>query len=729
MAAHDLEAVPRTKDIELSEHVEFKDMCLTSRVLEGLNDAGFVRPSPVQLRSIPVGRCGLDMIVQAKSGTGKTCVYCVTALENMNLDIKTLQVLVICPTREIAMQGADVMRSIGKKIENLHCHTFIGGLPVQEDRKKLEACRIAIGTPGRIKQLIEEKALITDHIRIFILDEADKLIEDFLDSINWIYSCLPKTKQMIALSATFPESMTKSVKNFMSTPTAIRLNSTDPALLGIRQYYEKLERYPLDQQNFIAKICCLISILEKIAFQQCLIFSNNQSKAEAFAKYLTNKGWPATHISGSLNQDNRISAISQLQKFECRILVTTDLTARGIDAQNVNLVVNLDIPKDHETYLHRIGRAGRFGSYGAAISIVLEGNETSQLLKFSQISQSEINRLPDPIPENLAECSSSINVNKLVSTQILGDETIEMKKILEESEKFTDTVKLLKETNGSEKTVKNSVRSKIKKRARKKMTAADLKNSIEREANVNNNAIDSPSKNKNEREENHDKIEIEQIEMENIHDREESRGDTLTDEKHDKDSTNKEEREVETDDKHRKEQDRESELEQDDDDDDNDDDGGDDDSDDDNNEYSDEQDNAEELAQTLERPFKRPNLCSKIDKSEIETMKEALEKLTVEVPNKRGKLRTKGKRKYHEENYTKNDYYLGSQSDNRHQPTSDYDYYNMPNDCNSQSLRSQSVIADALWDHGLRFSYWMGINYGYHLANYEYLKNQYKIDK
>ncbi|XP_067684072.1 uncharacterized protein [Haliotis asinina] len=418
--AHKINEKTRTGDVLISEEVDFSSLLLSNPVIQGLHNSGFERPSPIQLKAIPLGRCGLDLIVQAKSGTGKTCVFSVIALEAIQVQSSAIQVLVLAPTREIALQIWDVIKNIGSAISALRCHTFIGGLPFSEDKQNLKQCQIAVGTPGRIKQLIETNLMKTESVRLFVLDEADKLLEEsFQEQINWIYSALPDNKQMLALSATYPESLAQHLTRYMRNPTFMRLNISDPALLGIRQYYKSVPYSPMANLAFEAKAKAVIEILSGVSFQQCLIFSNLQTRAQNLCDELQRQGWPTACIAGSHDQKDRIEAMAKLKTYKCRVLISTDLTARGIDADKVNLVINLDVPRDHETYLHRIGRAGRFGSYGVAVTLVSEGQEQLGLTAVERKCNTHINTLPDPLPVDLLRATIPINLDDMVSTEQL----------------------------------------------------------------------------------------------------------------------------------------------------------------------------------------------------------------------------------------------------------------------------------------------------------------------
>uniref|UniRef100_A0A673G3U7 Probable ATP-dependent RNA helicase DDX20 n=1 Tax=Sinocyclocheilus rhinocerous TaxID=307959 RepID=A0A673G3U7_9TELE len=407
-AAHELQTRTRTEDVLTNGGVEFSSLLLSKPVLEGLSASGFQRPSPIQLKAIPLGRCGLDLIVQAKSGTGKTCVFTTIALDSLILENTTTQVLVLAPTREIAVQIHAVVMAIGSAMEGLECHVFIGGRPISQDKFHLKKCHIAIGSPGRIKQLIEMEALTTSSIRLFVLDEADKLLEDnssssFQEQINWIFSSLPANKQMLALSATYPESLAQHLSRYMREPTFVRLNQTDPGLLGLKQYYKIVPSHSLPHKVFEEKVQSLLELFSKIPFNQALVFSNLHTRAQHLADILSSKGLPAVCISGGLSQDQRLEAMWKLKQYQCRVLISTDLTSRGIDAEKVNLVINLDVPQDWETYMHRIGRAGRFGTLGVAVTYCCHGEEENKMMAIAQKCSLNLTHLPDPIPPGIME--------------------------------------------------------------------------------------------------------------------------------------------------------------------------------------------------------------------------------------------------------------------------------------------------------------------------------------
>ncbi|XP_065554500.1 probable ATP-dependent RNA helicase DDX20 [Lathamus discolor] len=396
----------RTRDVLVpGGPSDFGSLLLSEPVLAGLEAAGFHRPSPVQLKAIPLGRCGLDLIVQAKSGTGKTCVFSTVALDAVLLESSVTQILILAPTREIAVQIHAVITTIGIKMEGLECHVFIGGTPLSQDKVRLKKCHIAVGSPGRIKQLIELDYLNTASIRLFILDEADKLLEEgsFQEQVNWIYSSLPANKQVLAVSATYPESLANALTRYMREPTFVRLNPADPSLIGLKQYYKIVNSHPLPHKTFEEKTQHLQELFSKIPFNQALVFSNLHSRAQHLAEILTSRGFPAECISGNMNQNQRLDAMAKLKQFHCRVLISTDLTSRGIDAEKVNLVVNLDVPLDWETYMHRIGRAGRFGTLGLSVTYCCRGEEENMMMKIAQKCNLQLLPLPEPIPPGMMD--------------------------------------------------------------------------------------------------------------------------------------------------------------------------------------------------------------------------------------------------------------------------------------------------------------------------------------
>ncbi|CAG8525020.1 10517_t:CDS:10 [Cetraspora pellucida] len=360
----------RTKDVQIDEDVNFESLITNQNILRGLSEAGYDRPSPIQLKAVPPGKLGLDVIAQAKSGTGKTIVFGVIALEMLNLSNTKPQVLILAPTREIAVQTKEVISNIGRYMVGLVCHVFIGGIPVEEDIPKLKKCHIVIGSPGRIGLLLN-KQMIAKDIKLLVLDEADKLMES-----NF--------------------ALLKTLENFVCNPYHIMLSEDTPALEGVLQYYQIIE------------IPNTANVTEKFKFYE-----------EKFKKLVD--------LLSGLDQRVRLETMSKARNFQIRVLVCSDLIARGIDIDRVNLVVNLDMPKDTETYLHRVGRTGRYGTHGLAISFV-DINELDFIESLKTNYHVGVQPLPDEISfkhhqrplttENDQEAYESLlNIRETIKTQ------------------------------------------------------------------------------------------------------------------------------------------------------------------------------------------------------------------------------------------------------------------------------------------------------------------------
>ena len=412
--AHDLEAkIWRSQDVDPSKYNEpissqieirtpsnnpdfvlknsnknttFSLMKIDREIVDNLKRCGFVWPSPIQTTCIPIARLGIDLIAQSKSGTGKTIVFVVCALEMIRQDLQNEvpcpKVLILAPTREIAVQIGDLINVITSGWENFSCYKAIGGTKVSDDVEQLYHSQIVVGTPGRIVSLIEMNFLKPHSIRLFVLDECDKLMEEnFKIQIDKIYNRLPINKQMIVTSATMSDEMTEYLSKYMRDPALIRMNADKPSLIGVAQYTLMVDGHCLDYMNFESKISPLLEVLNSIQFNQCFVFLNYQTRVKYLYERLNSEGLSVIYITGDMSQKERSKAIEMFRSQRYKIFVSTDLTSRGIDIESVNLVINVDVPIDCETYLHRIGRAGRFGSSGLAITIV--GHDSNECDKFS----------------------------------------------------------------------------------------------------------------------------------------------------------------------------------------------------------------------------------------------------------------------------------------------------------------------------------------------------------
>eukprot|EP01006_Ploeotia_vitrea_P065852 TRINITY_DN93920_c0_g1_i1.p1 TRINITY_DN93920_c0_g1~~TRINITY_DN93920_c0_g1_i1.p1 ORF type:complete len:600 (+),score=65.70 TRINITY_DN93920_c0_g1_i1:69-1868(+) len=385
---------------EETSKINFSNMMLHPDLVKGMTEAGFLHPSPIQLRAIPLGKLGIDVIGQAKSGTGKTLVFSVVILEMLNLKSTTPQALVLSPTREIAIQSCQVIQTVGKYMKGLAASCFVGGENRSNDKRRGRESNVIVGTPGRVKDLICNGDIKTDSVRLFVLDEADQIVgvyEEMRVDCTEIFRKLPERKQTCCFSATYPKKALATLKKFMRDPQMVNVcNPDESALKGVKEFYKTVEKRTTNALLLKVKLEELVGIMQRIPFHQSVVFCNESAFGEQIAADLTSRHIPACFICGSLPQATRTRVMSQFTNLQVRVLVSTDLTARGIDMTKVSLVVNLDVPPTAATYVHRTGRTGRFGTLGITVSVLTE-EELVTLKKYRRVSgfETELEALPD----------------------------------------------------------------------------------------------------------------------------------------------------------------------------------------------------------------------------------------------------------------------------------------------------------------------------------------------
>mgnify|MGYP006414216597 CR=1 FL=1 len=329
-------------------------------------------PSPIQASAIPLGKFGVDIIAQAKSGTGKTVVFAVIILENIVLSQSGIQAMVIVPTRELAVQIQGVLQGLGQHLNGFVAHYFVGGLSLKEDIKKAERCHVAVGTPGRLKQMVEEGLMDVSSVRILVLDEVDRMLSgSFLPEIEAIKNKLPSRKQVMMFSATFDDKLKKTASQWVRSPQFIDMCPESTLLRGVKQYSLEVST-PTDGKHSLmeAKERFFFPLLDDIPFSQCLVFVPQASWGARLVERLQEEGLPSVLLAANMDQHARIEALHLMQTFSVRILVCTDVAARGLDLPAVNVVFHLAIPTDAPTYIHRLGRTGRYGTMGLSIAIL-----------------------------------------------------------------------------------------------------------------------------------------------------------------------------------------------------------------------------------------------------------------------------------------------------------------------------------------------------------------------
>jgi superfamily II DNA/RNA helicase len=382
----------------------FRDFLLKPELMKAITDCGFEHPSTVQSECIPQAIVKTDVICQAKSGMGKTAVFVLSTLQQLEPVDGEVHVLVMCHTRELAIQIQKEYERFTKYLPNVKSAAFYGGINKSQNIKLLETeCpHIVVGTPGRIKDLavkMAKKPLKLDSLKHFVLDECDKMLDqaDMRADVQEIFISTPHEKQVMMFSATLSKDVRPICKKFMQNPMEIYVDDDQKlTLTGLKQYYVKLE----DKQ----KNRKLIDLLDAQDFNQVVIFVKNVSRCKVLCKLLQDQEFPATAIYGGLSQQERTDRYIEFKQFKKRILVATDLMGRGIDVERVNIVFNYDMPVTDEargegsdTYLHRVARAGRFGTKGMAISFIETAEDAECLNKVQERFVLEVEELPEKV--------------------------------------------------------------------------------------------------------------------------------------------------------------------------------------------------------------------------------------------------------------------------------------------------------------------------------------------
>jgi len=366
----------------------FDNMNLQEDLLRGIYAYGFEKPSAIQQRAIMPLVKGVDLIAQAQSGTGKTATFTIGILQRLDFSIPDCQALILAPTRELAQQIQKVVIALGDYL-NAKCHACIGGTRVSDDITKLRnGVHLVVGTPGRVYDMLCRNVLRPDRIKMFILDEADEMLSrGFKDQIYDIFQALPPRTQVGLFSATMPPEALEITQRFMNNPVRILVKRDELTLEGIKQFY-----IAVDREEW--KLDTLCDLYDTLNITQAVIFCNTRRKVD----YLTDKMRERDHTvssthGGDISQQERDVILNEFRTGSSRVLITTDLLARGIDVQQVSLVINYDLPRNLENYIHRIGRSGRFGRKGVAINFVTH-EDIRALRELEQFYNTQIEEMP-----------------------------------------------------------------------------------------------------------------------------------------------------------------------------------------------------------------------------------------------------------------------------------------------------------------------------------------------
>ncbi|KAB5593957.1 ATP-dependent RNA helicase [Ceratobasidium theobromae] len=365
----------------------FDNMELRPELLRGVYAYGFERPSAIQQRAIVPVIKNHDVIAQAQSGTGKTATFSISILQKLDLSVKGTQALILAPTRELAQQIQKVVVALGDYM-NITSMACVGGTNVRDDMRKLdEGSQVVVGTPGRVHDMLNRGALKSGTIKMFCLDEADEMLSrGFTEQIYDIFKFLPNDTQVVLLSATMPADVLKVTEKFMRDPVRILVKRDELTLEGIKQFYIAVEKEEW-------KLDTLCDLYETVTITQAVIFCNTRRKVDWLTQKLTEREFTVSAMHGDMEQNVREGIMKDFRGGTSRVLITTDLLARGIDVQQVSLVINYDLPANRENYIHRIGRGGRFGRKGVAINFVTT-DDVRMLRDIEQFYNTQIDEMP-----------------------------------------------------------------------------------------------------------------------------------------------------------------------------------------------------------------------------------------------------------------------------------------------------------------------------------------------
>lgn len=368
---------------------KWDEMSLPDDILRGIFASGYENPSPIQKRAICPMLTDRDLIAQAQSGTGKTATFSIGSMCRIDLSQSSVQILCLSPTRELALQTASVYKTIGTFLNGLKVSVIVGGDSVDENMRTLkrDTPHVVIGTPGRVFDMLRRRALLTRRVRTFILDEADELLSyGFKEQIQDIFQQLPENVQTCIFSATMPTHVFDVTKKFMKNPLQIIVKAEQLTLEGISQHYVAV-------RDDVEKYNILIDLYSAFSVGHCIIYANSVPRVHDLHQAMLADGYPVCSIHSNMTKPEREAALSDFRSGTSRVLISSNVTARGIDVQQVSCVINFDIPRDIATYLHRIGRSGRWGRKGMGINLITE-RDVEKMREIEQFYSTQITELP-----------------------------------------------------------------------------------------------------------------------------------------------------------------------------------------------------------------------------------------------------------------------------------------------------------------------------------------------
>lgn len=393
MSSIDNEDIENTEINAASYEIQLWDQLeINPNLLRGIFAYGFEKPSPIQQKAIKPIILGKDVIVQAQSGTGKTATFTIGALSNIVVSNNSTQVLVLSPTKELALQTSNVFESLGRMMEGLKVKTYYGGSNVEEGGNffKKNGNHVICGCPGRVYDMMRRDKISCKNIKIVILDEADELLSPlFKEQIYNIFQSLNGDVQVVLVSATLPDSIKPIIDKIMRNPVKIMVKREMLTLEGIKQYYVAVED---DREKYMA----LKNIFSHLSVSQCIIYCNSIKRVQDLYEAMNDDEFPVCRIHSNMDKVEREKSFNDFRWGKSRVLISSNVTARGIDIQQVSIVINFDLPKDVNTYLHRIGRSGRWGRKGVGINFITR-RDLNKMKEIEEHYCTQISVMPNDI--------------------------------------------------------------------------------------------------------------------------------------------------------------------------------------------------------------------------------------------------------------------------------------------------------------------------------------------
>ena len=388
------------------EHLRFEDMNISNEICRAVLDMGFEEATPIQSQAIPVILEGKDIIGQSQTGTGKTAAFGIPLLERINPEDRRLQALILCPTRELAIQVSEEFRKLLKYKDNIRVLPIYGGQPIDRQLAALrKGTQVVIGTPGRVMDHMRRRTIKAETVQMMVLDEADEMLDmGFREDIETILVKIPEEHQTLLFSATLSPEILDITKRFQKNPEFIKIVRKELTVPNIEQYY-----FDVKEKTKLDALCRIIDVYDpKLA----MVFCNTKKRVDDLVEMLQGRGYFAEGLHGDLKQAQRDKVMQKFRNGTIEILVATDVAARGIDVDDIDVVFNYDVPQDEEYYVHRIGRTGRAGKAGKAFTFCV-GKEIYKLRDIMRYTKTKIQQQKLPTLSDVEEMKTNIYLEKI----------------------------------------------------------------------------------------------------------------------------------------------------------------------------------------------------------------------------------------------------------------------------------------------------------------------------